>query len=939
MYQNVRGLRTKIGDVYLYSASSEHDIILLSESWLTPDIASSEVFCNLFKVYRMDRNSNTSDKQRGGGVLIAVKTEYDSSLVPLEGVNVEHVFVKVRVGNGKFVFGCVYIPPRSDIAVYSGHVQVVGDIMRKHGDHTAIIVGDYNLPNLVWNCNYEGAMNVTSDVEALLCDEFSLLGLTQRNYVCNVNDSVLDLCFSNCYMVISRCEPLTTCDGYHPPLESVISLNCQSLNINGNVYHNFRKADYGGLNNYLLHYNWVALYSLKDINDIVDKFYEILYEAIDRFVPRYRRKTDPHYPVWFSSDLKRKVIAKKAAHKMYKSTGYHHHYVKFCNLRNECKELTRTCYKQYITRMEHRLRDDVGEFWKFVRDKTGKKNGAPQSMFLGDEVAEGGEQVTELFASHFKAVYEGFNARNGVDRAELQDAGGGLVDGINVIEIVFDRLLDVLLSLNVNKGAGPDMLPNLLLRECAVSLCEPLLFIFNKSLSQGIFPDRWRHSFLSPVFKSGNNCDVNNYRPVCIQSAIPKVLERMVAPVLESSFRNIIVENQHGFVGGRSTVTNLFSYTDFIGQSLDEGYEVHAIYTDFSKAFDLLDQSVLECKIRGFGINGAFASWLSSYLHNRTLQVRMNGFLSSEIRVVSGVPQGSHLGPKLFLLLINDIGQHFKSEYLLFADDLKIFRCIRSEQDCNVLQEDVNGLLVWCDRNNLRLNYAKCCCMVFSRSRNSVKYPYKMGDTLLAGLTVVRDLGVNLDGMLHYRDHIEAMLCKANRMLGLVIRMSGDLEDLSCVVTLFKSCVRSVLEYGATIWSPFYEIHKHRIESVQTKFLRYLRYRLQQRRYTLDISAIRELFGLSMLENRRKYLDMCFIFNIINGIINSSHLLGSISFSIPARDLRRYPLLSSKTCHSRHAQNMPMNRLVNYVNEHVDIDFIGTSCNKFRRRLRERILK
>lgn len=475
------------------------------------------------------------------------------------------------------------------------------------------------------------------------------------------------------------------------------------------------------------------------------------------------------------------------------------------------------------------------------------------------------------------------------------------------------------------------------MRECAVSLCEPLTFIFNCSLRAGLFPDIWKHSFISPIFKSGNSTDVKNYRPVCIQSAIPKVFEKVILPVLDRAFAGTIVEQQHGFVEGRSTVTNLYVYTNYIGEAMDKGYEVHSVYTDFSKAFDLLDQDILLDKLESFGIVGSLHSWLASYLKGRTLQVRLQGFLSERFNVASGVPQGSHLGPKLFLLLVNDIGKDLSSNFLLFADDLKIFRCIESSADCALLQGDLTLLHEWCLKNNLKLNVGKCSYMIFGRKKNEIDYRYSIGGSVLGRVEVMKDLGICLDSMLRFTDHYDQMISKANQMLGFIMRMSKDFKDLHCMVMLYISYVRSLLEYGSIIWCPHYDIYINRIEAVQEKFLRYMRYRMPQRGLQLSMEELMSCFGLGSLRDRRGYMDLCFFFKIVNNVIVSPEILKSINFHVPPRILRRSPLLSYSGFSTRHYHNMSYNRIVSLVNSRPDLNFFGNSLNSFKYKLRSAI--
>lgn len=153
-------------------------------------------------------------------------------------------------------------------------------------------------------------------------------------------------------------------------------------------------------------------------------------------------------------------------------------------------------------------------------------------------------------------------------------------------------MLKVIKNLNDKKGAGPDGIPNLFLKNCAIGLCEPITHIFHKSVAEGVFPREWKLSYVCPIYKYGFKSSITNYRPVCIQSSLAKLFEKLILSQLISAFKNIISTRQHGFISGRSTTTNLYIYTDYIYNALDHGFSEHALYTDLSKAFDTVNHDI-----------------------------------------------------------------------------------------------------------------------------------------------------------------------------------------------------------------------------------------------------------------------------------------------------------------------------------------------------------
>ena len=200
------------------------------------------------------------------------------------------------------------------------------------------------------------------------------------------------------------------------------------------------------------------------------------------------------------------------------------------------------------------------------------------------------------------------------------------------------NILEALTGLNLKKGIGPDKVSPLLLHNCANSLSVPLTFIFNKSLSVGIFPQKWKISYISPIHKSGSRRSVENYRGVAILPTIGKLFELLVTQVMTRHFRHFISPAQHGFMSGRSTVTNLLEFSNCAISVLESGEQLDVVYTDIRKAFDRLNHSILLKKLNSIGVYASLLSWIRSYLQNRSQYARIFGWESHTFTVHSGVP-------------------------------------------------------------------------------------------------------------------------------------------------------------------------------------------------------------------------------------------------------------------------------------------------------------
>ena len=303
---------------------------------------------------------------------------------------------------------------------------------------------------------------------------------------------------------------------------------------------------------------------------------------------------------------------------------------------------------------------------------------------------------------------------------------------------------------------------------------------------------------------------------------IYKLFEAIVTKKLSALTKNVLSFEQHGFLSGRSTVTNLAVFCNFVSRGLDRKLQVDVIYTDFKKAFDRVDHFLLIDKLSGIGFRGSLLRWLFSYLSGRVQRVRVGDVLSREIFATSGVPQGSHLGPLLFLLFIDDIRQVLlNSEFLLFADDLKIYKCVSSLSDSLSLQSDLDRLSEWCLLNHMELNISKCHVLRLSRCKNPLLLPYEIAGTQLSSVDVTRDLGVLIDSSFSFTQHIQHIVAVSNKVLGFLTRSCADFANPTTLCYLYNTLVRPHLEYASVIWAPRWAKYKVQLERVQHRFLRF----------------------------------------------------------------------------------------------------------------------
>ncbi|GBN53651.1 hypothetical protein AVEN_189562-1 [Araneus ventricosus] len=261
------------------------------------------------------------------------------------------------------------------------------------------------------------------------------------------------------------------------------------------------------------------------------------------------------------------------------------------------------------------------------------------------------------------------------------------------------------------------------------------------------------------------------------------------------------------------------------------------IYTDFCKAFDSIDFGILLKKLQGIGFHVNLIDWLLSYLCKRSLYVYFNNAVSHEFTSTSGVPQGSNLGPLIFIIFINDLTCVFKySGCLLFADDLKLFGSIRSDLDSVVLQRDLDCLFKWHIDNRLHLNIEKCSVLSYTRKAQPLIHVYKINNLVLSRSNTITDLGIIFDSKLDFSQHIDTMVSKTYRRLGFLKRRTREFSSELTLKVLYCAHIRSNLEYCSIIWNPNYRNKIEIIERIQNNFLRYLLYE-KNGFYLHDISS------------------------------------------------------------------------------------------------------
>ena len=573
--------------------------------------------------------------------------------------------------------------------------------------------------------------------------------------------------------------------------------------------------------------------------------------------------------IYMTNDALRLKNAKNRLWRKYSTTKSRYDHSKYVNCKNKLRSLTRKLRKDFEKHITAELKKKPKVFWKYAKSRLKTRASIPPLTRANGTTAKTAKERAETLNTFFASVFTKENTEDFPPSPKYN-----IAEALSSINITPEMVLKKLTNLDQNKSAGHDEWHPFFLKHLAEALSLPLSILFNKSLKEGAHSS-WKIAIISSIYKKGKRSDPGNYRPVSLTSVISKIMESIVRDAVVDHLvqNNVLNDGQHGFVPGRDCLTQLLLCLEDWTNMIENGFAFDVIYTDFAKAFDSVAHERLIKKLDAVGIKGDVLNWIRSFLTGRSQSVRVDGETSGWQKVLSGIPQGSVLGPLLFVIFINDMPDVVKKSICkLFADDCKLYNTIKTVAD-EELQTDLANLEDWSNAWQLPFNATKCKVMHFGRG--NPRQTYKMNGHTLEATTQEKDLGVIIDDTLKFHVHTAAAVKKANQVLG-IIKKSYCTRDADTMSTLYKAMVRPLLEYGNVIWGPHYRMDMKSVESVQRRATRLIP-ELHDKPYKERLEALR----LPSLIYRRRRGDMIVMYKLQQGMvrINPTDLFNPIEFT------------------------------------------------------------
>ena len=869
---NCRSIKANSSSLSTALGYIKPDCIVGTESWLNAETHTSEVLPDDYITYRNDR------KDGYGGAFVAIKNTFNSTLVQSEGENSNIVWAEVELKHSSNMYiGSYYRAPSSPVESIYDLNDSLSNLPSDAKTKNIAVGGDFNTPDVDWNIPTvkEGAKNKTTQEE--------LIQVSTQHELKQIQDkptrgnAILDLYFTNNPSLIKYTDAVPGISDHEMVIVDQMIKPKYNKQRRRKIYK-FHQADWAEVRSEAAELNEEILKNIQTVS--VDEswrtFKEGMLGIMNKLIPS-KLSTKRYNLPWLNRSLK-KLIKKK--HKLWskaRRTKSDSDWDRYRKHKSHTQKVTRAAHQKYISNileesMEH---NDTKPFWHYIKSKRKDNIGISplkdQGVLHADSI-EKAELLNEQFQSVFTIE----------DNSNIPEMKGPSFPPIDDIEISEEGVLKLLLQIKVSKASGPDGIPNKMLKETAHQIAPSLSAIFRRSLSTGELPTDWCEANIAPVFKKGNRHLPVNYRPVSLTCVCCKLLEHIICRHIINHLEhfNILTILQHGFRKGFSCVTQLITTLHDIMQLYDKKHQIDVAILDFSKAFDTVPHKRLLRKLHHYGVRGNVLKWIEGFLTNRTQRVLVEGEFSKSAKVLSGVPQGTVLGPLMFLCFINDLPSCVKSQVRLFADDCLLYRPIKSEEDHTILQQDLANLESWANEWGMRFNAQKCYILRISRSKNPSEHFYNLNNHVLEQVKENPYLGVLISEDLKWAKHINKVSRKANSTLAFLRRNLKQCPN-KLKLTAYKSLIRSVLEYSCTLWDPHLQKDIQELEKIQRKSARFI---VNDHSRESSVTAMLTNLGLPKLEERRRSARLVLFHQIINGLV-----------AIPADDIL--------TCNSRRTRN------------------------------------
>ena len=800
------------------------------ESHMKPRNLDNEISIKDYSIIRSDRPIIYK-----GGVIIYTHKDF---VVDDQDTYADNICQSAMAYNSKnnMILAAVYRPGGADSNSFLKCLQKIESFISKHKDSDFHLYGDFNMRFVDWETKeFNSSLSYLKTDKICAQELIKMMDKHMLNQMVTEytrkDISILDLVITNNCDSIHSIEVDKTQLGDHdivwcnllykeltkiPPEKQVNNDSpLDSVNLN--------KSDWDSIRRDLSRINWDETLADKDVEEMHSQIYDIIVNTCTAHSPKHPNNKQKKYHIPSARrtllKIRKRTNGKINLARYLKKPGYKEKIEKLekkkAKLEIEIRDsIRKEAIKKEVEVIE-KIKTNPRAFYTYAKKKSKTHTNISPLVDENNKLHCDSATMSNLLQAQYKKAFsDPESGTTDQSYPEIPD-----IPELNDIKVSEDDIIKAINSISTNSAPGPDKIPALLLKECKKELAPALAKLWQESINTGKIPSELLKQSIIPIYKKDNRSFPSNYRPISLTSHLIKLFERVLrAKIIEHLEKYyLITEHQHGFMLNRSTLTQLLHHIDNILQILEDNGNADILYLDMSKAFDKVNHKILLHKLSQMNITGKINDWIKTFLTSRTQYVVVNGKKSDPAHVLSGVPQGTVLGPVLFIIYMNNITEAVKLTILkMFADDSKLISSIKNPEDRNKIISDLKALIKWTEDNSMMFNETKFQLLQIG-SKKDLKLPYHHNEITIESSEHVRDLGVYTSETLSNKYQITQMTTNATNFASWLLRTFAT-RDLEPMLLFLKTYIIPRVEYNSPIWHPHKIGEIEQIEQVQRSF-------------------------------------------------------------------------------------------------------------------------
>ena len=829
---NIHSIPAKFDKLKILLSSLHHinidiQFILLCETFL------SDNNCDLYNIPGYNMICKNRPPGKRGGIAIYIQKHITYKHRPDLEINVENefesLFIDMSINNKHIIIGEIYRVPNTNEKLSINRYETI--LKKLHNIKAKVLLAtDQNFDYLkiqnhkntldLFNHFLSSGFIPTTTVPSRITHTSTTL--IDNIYVDTQHDMRLIHSGTLIYDISDHLPIFLFYGKINKHKNKPLVLSCRSLNDSNMklISDQLKKTDFSFLNNL-------------NVDNAHEAFTNLLTQITDTYAPLKEVKIHPKnviYNPWMTPAL---LQSSKTLNKLYRkrldkpqSHLSHQQYTKYRQTFNTLKRIRK---KDYYTELFENCKSNIRKTWhalNSISGRTNDKSSINDKFRINTNIIQNPNEIANAFCKYFSEVGKTFAENIPASQHSFNKYLGTSKHQQSLFLSPTDpnEINKIINSLKPKKSSGHDLISTHFIKSIKDQICIPLSTLFNKSLETGYVPNIFKLAKVTPIYKAKDAQELTNYRPISLLPSMSKILEKIIHKRLYTflNSQNIFYHSQYGFRPKHSTINAITEFTSHILSSFDKHEYSLSVFLDLSMAFDTIDHNILLRKLNYYGVRGVALDWFRSYLSDRKQFVTFKDSNSNILRVDCGVPQGSVLGPLLFIIYTNDLPNAIKhSKCILFADDTTIFYSTKHLDELyENISFDLNTLSDWFKANKLSLNVNKTNYMIFK----NIKTPdnskiIKIGTEIIEQTSIAKFLGIFIDDQLNWKTHIDYVRNKLSSGL-YALNISKHIISRQLRKCLYHTLIHPHLTYGLILWGSTYKKYLHKLEILQNKSIR-----------------------------------------------------------------------------------------------------------------------